>query len=47
MDANQQADQAAQPNDRQMEQLLRRFRSKNDLFKYLNEAIVSTQNPLC
>ena len=43
MDANNQANAANQANDRQMEQLLRRFRSKNDLYRYLNEYIVSTR----
>ena len=28
------------PNDAQMSLLLRRFRSKNDLYKYLHENIV-------
>jgi hypothetical protein len=42
MDANNQANAVNQANDRQMEQLLRRFRSKNDLYRYLNESIVST-----
>ena len=40
MDANAQPNAAAH-QDNQMAQLLRRFRSKNDLYKYLNEALVS------
>ena len=30
-----------QPSQEQMHQLLRRFRSKRDLYKYLNESLVS------
>ena len=41
MEANQQQNDGGGPNNNQLEQLLRRFRSKNDLYKYLNEAVVS------
>ena len=38
--AEQQAHQQP-PSHEQMHQLLRRFRSKRDLYKYLNESLVS------
>ena len=39
MDANPQPAAHADAHNPQMQQLMHRFRSKNDLFRYLNEAV--------
>ena len=41
MEMNQNQQELARPNNGQLEQLLRRFRPKSDLYRYMDRNLVS------